>query len=51
MPHHRTDGEPEYVCSDGHHWISDAEWIRREDARTQQADPHPHTLHEKGALS
>ncbi len=51
MPHHPVDGEPEYVCANGHHWISDAEWIRREDARTQQADSHPHTPHEKGASS
>ena len=51
MPHDYTDGDPEYVCADGWHWISDAEWIRREDARTQEADSHSSTPHEKGASS
>ncbi len=49
MPHHPADGEPEYVCADGHHWISDAEWMRREDARTRKADSQPLAPHEKGA--
>ena len=48
LPHHPSDGEPEYICADGHHWMSDAEWIRREDARTQEADPQPLTLQVQG---
>ena len=45
---HDGAGEPEYVCADFHHWISEAEWIRREDARTQEADSQPHTPHDQG---
>ena len=51
MPHHPADGEPEYVCADGHHWISDAEWIRREDARAGEADPQPLTPQDQEASS
>ena len=48
LPHDPIDGEPEYVCADGQHWISDAEWIRREDARAQEADSQPLNPQDQG---
>ena len=31
MPHDRSDGEPEYICADGKEWISEAEYIGRQE--------------------
>ena len=48
LPHDPIDGEPEYVCADGEHWITDAELSRREDARAGEADSQPLTPQDQG---
>ena len=49
LPHDPIDGEPEYVCADGEHWITDAELSRREDARAGEADSQPFNPQDQGA--
>ena len=50
MPHDGS-GDPEYECENGHHWITETEWWRRQEALAEAADIHSPSQQDQGAAS